>query len=97
MGVDANAKFLLMGADRYGRDQFSRLLYGGQISLFAGLLAALLSLSLGAILGIISGFYGAWVDDGLMRLSELFLALPWLYLLFAVRVFLPLFVFSSAP
>ena len=92
IGVDAQAKFLLIGADRYGRDQFSRLLYGGQISLFAGLLAAALSLSLGAILGIVAGFYGKWIDDGLMRLAELFLALPWLYLLFAVRAFLPLTV-----
>ena len=92
VGVDAQTKFLLIGADRYGRDQFSRLLYGGQISLFAGLLAAALSLSLGAILGIVAGFYGKWIDDGLMRLAELFLALPWLYLLFAVRAFLPLAV-----
>ena len=92
VGVDAQATFLLIGADRYGRDQFSRLLYGGQISLFAGLLAAALSLSLGAILGIVAGFYGKWIDDGLMRLAELFLALPWLYLLFAVRAFLPLAV-----
>ncbi len=93
-GVDAGGKVLLMGTDRYGRDQFSRLLYGGQVSLFAGLLAALLSLSLGAIVGTISGFYGRWVDDGLMRIAELFLALPWLYLLFAVRAFLPL---SASP
>src|SRR5256885_7948919 len=92
VGVDANAKFLLIGADRYGRDQFSRLLHGGQISLFAGLLAALLSLALGAILGTVAGFYGKWTDDGLMRLAELFLALPWLYLLFAIRGFLPLAV-----
>jgi len=91
-GVDPGGKALLMGTDRYGRDQFSRLLYGGQVSLFAGLLAALISLILGAIIGTISGFYGRWVDDGLMRIAELFLALPWLYLLFAVRAFLPLSV-----
>ena len=89
-GVDAGGRVLLMGTDRYGRDQFSRLIYGGQVSLFAGLLAALLSLFLGAVIGTVSGFYGRWVDDGLMRIAELFLALPWLYLLFAVRAFLPL-------
>src|SRR5437588_879053 len=95
-GVDAGGNVSLMGTDRYGRDQFSRLLYGGQVSLFAGLLAALLSLSLGLILGTVSGFYGKWVDEGLMRIAELFLALPWLYLLFAVRAFLPLSVAPTA-
>jgi peptide/nickel transport system permease protein len=90
-GVDGR-RAMLMGTDRYGRDQFSRLIYGGQVSLFAGLLAALLSLFLGAFVGTVSGFYGRWIDDGLMRLGELFLALPWLYLLFAVRAFLPLSV-----
>jgi len=90
LGLDSGARLSLMGTDRFGRDQFSRLLYGGQISLFAGLLAAALSLALGAVLGAIAGFYGRWIDDGLMRGGELFLALPWLYLLFAVRAFLPL-------
>ena len=91
-GVDGGGKAVVMGTDRYGRDQFSRLIYGGQVSLFAGLLAASLSLFIGAVVGTISGFYGRWVDDGLMRIAELFLALPWLYLLFAVRAFLPLSV-----
>ena len=89
-GTDSGATLALIGTDRFGRDQFSRLLYGGQISLFAGLLAAAMSLTLGALLGAIAGFYGRWLDDGLMRTGEIFLALPWLYLLFAVRAFLPL-------
>lgn len=91
-GVDEPARIFLLGSDGYGRDQFSRLLYGGQISLFAGLLAAALSLGLGWVLGSAAGFYGKWVDEILMRGSELFLALPWLYLLFAVRAFLPLHI-----
>src|SRR5437868_12763317 len=90
VGVDAQAKFLLIGADLYGRDQFSRLLYGGQISLFAGLLAAALSLSTGLVLGTLAGYYGKWLDDLLMRISEAFLAIPWLYLLLGIRAFLPL-------
>lgn len=90
VGVERHARLLLMGSDGYGRDQFSRLLYGGQISIFAGLLAALLSLISGAILGTLAGFYAAWIDDALMRLAELFLAVPWLYMLLAVRAFLPL-------
>jgi peptide/nickel transport system permease protein len=95
-GVEGDARFFLMGTDGLGRDQFSRLLYGGQISLFAGLLAAALSLVWGTALGTIAGYYGKWVDEGFMRLAELFLALPWFYLLFAVRAFLPLHLAPSA-
>src|SRR5438309_9405189 len=60
VGVDNQAKFLLIGADRYGRDQFSWLLYFGQISLFAGLLACWLSLSFRALLGVVAGLYREW-------------------------------------
>jgi len=91
-GVAADGRVFLMGTDGYGRDQFSRFLYGGQISLLAGLLAAALSVSLGVLVGALAGFYGGWIDDLLMRGSEIFLALPWLYLLFAVRAALPLHV-----
>jgi peptide/nickel transport system permease protein len=89
-GVDAPHRLFLLGTDDYGRDQLSRLLYGGQVSLFAGLLAAALSLGLGVLLGSISGYFAAWLDHLIMRGSELFMALPWIYLLFAVRAFLPL-------
>ena len=89
-GTEAPGRVFLLGTDGYGRDQFSRLLYGGQISLAAGWIAAAFSMLLGAIIGGIAGFYGGWIDDVLMRGGELFLALPWLYLLFAVRAALPL-------
>jgi len=89
-GVAAPAKCFLMGTDAYGRDVFSRFLYGGQISLFAGMLAAMLSLGIGTALGTIAGFYGTWVDAVIMRTAEVFLALPWIYLLFGLRAFLPL-------
>lgn len=82
----------LLGSDAYGRDQLSRILYGGQISLLAGLAGASLTLSLGVLIGTISGYYGGWCDGLLMRVAELFVALPWLYLLFALRAFLPLAV-----
>ena len=49
-----------------------------------------LSLGVGMVLGGLAGFYGGWVDETIMRAAELFLALPWLYLLFAVRMALPL-------
>jgi peptide/nickel transport system permease protein len=91
-GTEEPARIFLIGSDAYGRDQLSRLLYGGQISLFAGLLATAISLSLGVVMGAAAGYYGGWIDDALMRGAEIFLALPWLYLLFAVRAFLPLHV-----
>jgi peptide/nickel transport system permease protein len=89
-GVDPPARLFLMGTDSYGRDQFSRFLHGGQVSLASGLLATLLSLGIGMLLGAASGFYGGWFDAVVMRFGELFIALPWLYLLFALRAFLPL-------
>jgi peptide/nickel transport system permease protein len=91
-GVEQPAQIMLLGADAFGRDEFSRLLYGGQISLAAGLLATLLALATATIIGIISGYYGKWVDESLMGSAELFLSLPWLYLLIGVRAFLPLHV-----
>jgi peptide/nickel transport system permease protein len=89
-GVDSPARVFLMGSDSYGRDLFSRLLFGGQISLFAGLIATVLTLTFGVILGVLAGFYGGWPDAIIMRCVELFLALPWLYLLLALRGLLPL-------
>lgn len=89
-GVDHPEVVFLLGTDAYGRDIFSRLLYGARISLFTGLMAAAVSLGIGLGLGTLAGFYGGAVDQALMRGSELFLALPWLYLLLAVRAFLPL-------
>jgi peptide/nickel transport system permease protein len=86
------ARIYLLGSDAYGRDQLSRILYGGQVSLFAGLLGAGVTLFLGALIGMAAGYYGGWRDELLMRIAELFLALPWLYLLFALRAFLPLAV-----
>lgn len=87
-----NERIYLLGSDSYGRDQWSRFLYGGQVSLFAGLLGAGITLLIGLCVGALAGYYGGWGDDLLMRLAELFLALPWLYLLFALRAFLPLAV-----
>jgi len=89
-GTESPTPLFLFGSDDFGRDLFSRLLFGGQISLFAGLLGAALSLALGTVIGGVAGYYGGWVDEINMRMAELFLALPWLYLLFAVRMALPL-------
>jgi peptide/nickel transport system permease protein len=63
----------LLGTDRQGRDMFSRILYGSQISLTIGLLGVFLSLFFGSVLGVASGYYGGWVDDLIQRLIELVL------------------------
>jgi peptide/nickel transport system permease protein len=94
-GVHAPGVLFLWGSDGFGRDVFSRVLYGGQVSLLTGLVAAFLSLALGLLCGTLAGFHGGWVDRLLMRGAELFLALPWLYLLLAVRAFLPLHISTA--
>ncbi len=94
-GVEEPARVFLLGTDGFGRDQFSRLLYGARVSLSAGLLATVLSLGLGWILGLVAGFYAGWTDTVVMRSADLFLALPWLYLLFAARALLPLHVSAA--
>jgi peptide/nickel transport system permease protein len=90
-GVD-DARVYFLGSDGYGRDQLARILYGGQVSLLAGWLGAGITLFLGFGIGAMAGYYGGWRDEILMRFAELFLALPWLYLLFGLRAFLPLSV-----
>jgi peptide/nickel transport system permease protein len=89
-GVDRPGQLFLFGTDRYGRDVFSRVLYGGRLSLGAGITAAALAMILGVGMGALAGYRGDWVDDLIMRLSEVTLAVPWLYLLLAARAFLPL-------
>jgi peptide/nickel transport system permease protein len=89
-GVSEPAKILMLGTDGYGRDEFSRVLSGGQISVAAGITATFITLLAGSILGIIAGYYGRWIDESLMGVTELFLSLPWLYFLLGVRAFLPL-------
>jgi peptide/nickel transport system permease protein len=89
-GVAEPGRMLFLGTDGYGRDELSRVLFGGQISVAAGIMATLIALLAGSILGIIAGYYGRWVDESLMGVTELFLSLPWLYFLLGVRAFLPL-------
>ncbi len=88
--VDAPGRLFLMGSDALGRDLFSRLVYGGTVSLYAGLFGAALALALGGLIGALAGFYGGRLDSVLMRTSEVFMALPWLYLLIAARAIQPL-------
>lgn len=96
VGVDEPGRLFVLGTDEYGRDVLSRFLHGGRISLLAGVIGALLSLACGVLLGTAAGFYGSWIDEAVMRVGEVFLALPWLYLLLAVRVMLPLDLAAGA-
>ena len=89
-GVDEPGKITLLGTDEFGRDELSRVLYGGQISVATGMLATLVALTAGTIFGILAGYYGWIVDESLMGATELFLCLPWLYFLLGFRAFLPL-------
>lgn len=70
----------ILGTDASGRDNFSRLLYGARVSLMIGLSSMLFTLTIGLILGTLSGYYGGKVDNAIMRLADLFLALPFLVL-----------------
>lgn len=88
-GTDGNGKIFLLGTDGYGRDQFSRLLFGGRVSLFAGLAAACLAL-LGACVAAYLAGLARWADEITMRLVELSIVIPSLYLLLAVRAVIPL-------
>ncbi|HKR86507.1 MAG TPA: ABC transporter permease [Terriglobales bacterium] len=95
VGVDQSARLLLLGTDSFGRDEFSRLLYGGQISLAAGLSATLITLATATLVGTVAGYFGTWIDESLMALGELFLCLPWFYFLVGARAFLPLHVSAA--
>jgi peptide/nickel transport system permease protein len=68
------------------------VLYGGQVSVAAGVAATLIALLVGSVFGMLAGFYGYWADESLMGTTELFLSLPWLYFLLGMRAFLPLHV-----
>ncbi|MEZ4608045.1 MAG: ABC transporter permease [Deinococcales bacterium] len=80
-GVDEPARIFLWGTNNLGKDIFSRVLYGGQVSLVIGILAVWVSLLLGLFFGGIAGYYGGWVDDIIMRLVEVLDAIPGLFLL----------------
>ncbi len=86
---DKNYPVFLLGADQFGRDVFSRLLYGSQISLSIGLIGILLSFSFGMMIGGISGYFSGTTDTVIMRLCELIMSIPALYLIISLRATFP--------
>ena len=82
---DDNYPVYLFGADQFGRDILSRLLYGSQISLSIGIVGILLSFSLGMIVGGIAGYFAGATDTMIMRLCELIMSIPALYLIISLR------------
>lgn len=89
LGTLGPGKLNLLGTDEQGRDQFSRLLFGGRISLFIGLIGISISFPLGMVVGGIAGYFGGWLDGILMRLVEVLMTIPGIYLLVALAAVLP--------
>jgi len=88
-GTDEGGRFYLLGTDINGRDVFSRLLFGGRISLTIGFLALFILFPIGLLYGGISGYFGGWVDIIMMRFAEAVMAIPSFYLLIILASILP--------
>ncbi len=94
-GTAGPGKLNLLGTDEQARDQFSRLVYGGRISLSIGLFGIIISYPLGMLVGGISGYFGGITDAILMRLVEVLMTIPGIYLLVALAGVLPPSLTSS--
>lgn len=81
--VSPNGKYI-MGTDQAGRDMFSRVIYGAQVSLQVGIVAVGLAVIIGVPLGLISGYYGGKVDDVIMRIMDAILSIPTIILALAI-------------
>jgi peptide/nickel transport system permease protein len=88
-GAIGPGKINLLGTDEQARDQFSRLIYGGRVSLSVGLLGTLIAFPLGMLIGGISGYFGGVVDAVLMRIAEVLQTIPSIYLLISLAAVLP--------
>lgn len=85
MGINEND--YLLGSDDLGRDTATRLVYGARVSLMVAGLAVASALTIGALVGVVAGYYGRWVDSLLMRLVDIILSIPTLFLLLLVASF----------
>jgi peptide/nickel transport system permease protein len=76
----------VMGTDELGRDLLTRIFYGGRVSLSIGVMAMALAVGVGAVVGGLAGFYGGWVDNVLMRFTDMMLAFPQLFVLIILSI-----------
>ena len=88
-GAIGAGKINLLGTDEQARDQFSRLVYGGRVSLSVGLLGTLIAFPIGMLIGGISGYFGGFVDAVLMRVAEVLQTIPTIYLLISLAAVMP--------
>lgn len=88
--LEAPSTNFSLGTDELGRDLLSRLLYGARISLVIGLIAQGVAITIGITVGAIAGWYGGWIDDVIMRITDIFFAIPGLmFLIVWVTIFEP--------
>lgn len=87
--AEGGPKLYLLGTDGIGRDLLSRILHGGRVSLFIGVVGVAISFSLGIFLGSVAGYFGGRVDDVIMRVVEVEMSLPSFYFLLALAAALP--------
>ncbi len=78
----------LFGTDELGRDLFTRILYGSRVSLTVGLISTFLSITMGILVGALSGYFGGWIDSILMRITDAFLTFPTIFVLILLGAFL---------
>ena len=80
----------ILGTDTVGRDVLTRLLYGGRVSLFVGIVSTMISVLIGIPLGLLSAFYRGWIENIVMRLADIFMTIPsTILILFLVSMFGP--------
>jgi peptide/nickel transport system permease protein len=81
---ETSSRQFLLGTDEFGRDILSRLIYGARISLQVGFIAVSIALAAGGMLGAIAGYYGGWIDNAIMRVMDVLLAVPQTLLAIAI-------------
>ncbi len=78
------SRTFVLGTDQYGRDILSRVIYGSRISLSIGFLVVLISVTLGTVIGVSSGYFGGWIDALVMRIVDVLIAFPALFLILII-------------